>query len=293
MNYQKIYDNLIYKGKHRSPPENIYCEIHHILPRALGGDDNIENLVVLTAREHFIAHRLLCKITRGNDRYKMMWAVWAMTMKNQKRQLTSYQIATARTALGYPKSNSHKKALSLSMKGTLYATHTVGRTQVTNDEVTKYVTDEDLPCYLNNGWRIGRKTYTDKETYKLIADKNKKSFTLRTPDGTVITVTGMKQFCADNKLTPSCLSRVISGELQYHFGYSCPSHDDKFKNIEPLQQKKFQIRDPDGQIIEIVGISQYCRDNNLDSGAISRVLNGKAKQHKLYTSPAYDSKYKR
>ena len=63
--------------------------------------------------------------------------------------------------------------------------------------------------------------------------------------------------------------------------------------IEPLQQKKFQIRDPLGQIVEVVGINQYCRDNNLDSGALSRVLNGKAKQHKSYTAPEHDLKYKR
>mgnify|MGYP000733483175 CR=1 FL=1 len=36
--------------------------IHHILPKCLGGTDDLENLVELTAEEHFVAHQLLVKI---------------------------------------------------------------------------------------------------------------------------------------------------------------------------------------------------------------------------------------
>lgn len=53
-----------------------YVEKHHIIPRSLGGKNTIENLVSLTAREHFICHRLLTKITSGEDRYKMLHAAW-------------------------------------------------------------------------------------------------------------------------------------------------------------------------------------------------------------------------
>lgn len=46
----------------RKKDKNTYYESHHIVPRCLGGNDDKENLVLLTAREHFIAHRLLSKI---------------------------------------------------------------------------------------------------------------------------------------------------------------------------------------------------------------------------------------
>lgn len=60
MDYKRIYNELIYRGKVRILEG--YKEKHHILPKCLGGKDNKENLVELTAREHFIAHQLLHKI---------------------------------------------------------------------------------------------------------------------------------------------------------------------------------------------------------------------------------------
>lgn len=64
MNYQRHYDALIQKALNRSKPEG-YTEKHHIVPRSLGGSDDPINLVVLTAREHAIAHLLLAHIHGG------------------------------------------------------------------------------------------------------------------------------------------------------------------------------------------------------------------------------------
>ena len=60
MDYKRIYDELILKGKERKTISP--CETHHILPRSMGGSDSSENLVDLTPREHFVAHKLLWKI---------------------------------------------------------------------------------------------------------------------------------------------------------------------------------------------------------------------------------------
>lgn len=62
MNYIKIYDNLINIGKNRIFPKDTYYEKHHILPKCMGGGDEPENLVKLTAEEHYLAHQLLVKI---------------------------------------------------------------------------------------------------------------------------------------------------------------------------------------------------------------------------------------
>ena len=37
-----------------------------MLPRCLGGSDDVDNIVILTAREHFIAHQLLVKVYPGH-----------------------------------------------------------------------------------------------------------------------------------------------------------------------------------------------------------------------------------
>ena len=42
-----------------------YSETHHIIPKAMGGPNSKSNLVRLTARQHFVAHRLLTKMTEG------------------------------------------------------------------------------------------------------------------------------------------------------------------------------------------------------------------------------------
>lgn len=62
MNYQKLYDKLIKTRKERQLINKKEYEIHHIIPKCLGGSNEKDNLVFLTPREHFIAHKFLVKI---------------------------------------------------------------------------------------------------------------------------------------------------------------------------------------------------------------------------------------
>ena len=84
MNYEQIYNNIISNAKQRVLEG--YTEKHHIVPRSLGGEDTEENLVNLTAREHFICHWLLAKFTQGDDRYKMLNALRLMRAENPNQQ---------------------------------------------------------------------------------------------------------------------------------------------------------------------------------------------------------------
>lgn len=59
MNYIKHYCNLIRKVESRIPPEE-YTEKHHVFPKSIFGKNN--RIIILTAREHYIAHALLEKI---------------------------------------------------------------------------------------------------------------------------------------------------------------------------------------------------------------------------------------
>jgi hypothetical protein len=59
MNYLKVYCNLIRKAENRTPPEG-YVEKHHTFPKGLFGKN--DRIVILTSREHYIAHLLLEKI---------------------------------------------------------------------------------------------------------------------------------------------------------------------------------------------------------------------------------------
>lgn len=97
MNYSRIYENLIFSAKNRKKPK-CYCEKHHIVPKSMGGDDSKENLVILTAREHFLAHWLLKKIYNNKE---MIYAFHAMTkpVGNNRQRYTSRSFKYAREAM--------------------------------------------------------------------------------------------------------------------------------------------------------------------------------------------------
>jgi hypothetical protein len=82
--YTDTYYSIIYRAKAR-PEIMSYTEKHHIIPKSLGGNNSTENIAILTAREHFICHMLLIKMTAGNDRYKMIHAAIGM------KRMRSYQ----------------------------------------------------------------------------------------------------------------------------------------------------------------------------------------------------------
>lgn len=85
MNYQKIYDSLVEKAKVRGLDKSKhkgYFEIHHIRPLCLGGNDDDTNLVMFTARQHYIAHLLLWKIYPNNG--DLALAAHMMSGKNTK-----------------------------------------------------------------------------------------------------------------------------------------------------------------------------------------------------------------
>jgi hypothetical protein len=79
LNHRKIYDTIILKAKseNRKKHKGTYYEWHHINPKCLGGADVDKNKVLLTAREHYLCHKLLTYIYPKND--KIVDAFFRMT----------------------------------------------------------------------------------------------------------------------------------------------------------------------------------------------------------------------
>ena len=76
--YTKWYFSIVNNAKEN--PRSGYTEQHHIIPRSLGGSNQSDNLVNLSAREYFICHLLLQKMTEGRNKDKMIAAVWGMVI---------------------------------------------------------------------------------------------------------------------------------------------------------------------------------------------------------------------
>ena len=79
--YTHWYYNIINAAKTR--PINGYTEKHHIIPKSLGGTNDKTNIVALTAKEHFICHRLLTKMVTSEFKSKMVYALWIMNASNK------------------------------------------------------------------------------------------------------------------------------------------------------------------------------------------------------------------
>ena len=90
MNYQKLYYSIIEKRKESIPSG--YTEIHHIIPRCLGGTDDKDNLVKLSAKEHFMCHLLLTKMYEYGtiEYYKMCNAFLMMLVTSKDHQNNRY-----------------------------------------------------------------------------------------------------------------------------------------------------------------------------------------------------------
>ena len=78
--YSRIYGEIIERARTRELTN--YCESHHIIPESLGGQDTQSNRVNLTAREHFICHKLLTKFTVGIAKSKMVFALHSMMFRS-------------------------------------------------------------------------------------------------------------------------------------------------------------------------------------------------------------------
>lgn len=118
MNYEKVYRELIGKALIRGKVDG-YKENHHILPKSMGGSNDKLNLVELTAREHFIAHRLLARI---NPESGMVHAVYKMACIDKDRgfyKVTSRVYEVLRKEHAFKVSNDKEAALkkSLATKG--------------------------------------------------------------------------------------------------------------------------------------------------------------------------------
>lgn len=155
MDYQRIYNELITKRK-----KEIflgYVEKHHIIPKCLGGSDNKDNLVSLSAREHFIAHMLLHKIHQCQ---KTAYALWMMQCKSpsyqgeQNHLKNSRMYAWAREEFIKYHTNTHAKGKGNSQFGTRWICN------LKTKENKKIKKEDQIP----NGWIAGRNKW--KPQYK-------------------------------------------------------------------------------------------------------------------------------
>jgi hypothetical protein len=167
MDYKKIYDKIIENRKKNPLTGGEYDETHHIIPRSLGGSDDTENLVKLTAREHFIVHALLAEMYENEsfEWYKMNHAFIMMKVSNdnQCRYINNrlYEYKRLDFSKVMKKSQSGKKN---SQYGKVWVHSKV-------EQSNKKINYSEIELYKSNGWEEGR--IMDFDKYILKSNKPK------------------------------------------------------------------------------------------------------------------------
>jgi len=163
--YTKWYNSIVSSVKARDG----YTEKHHIIPKCLGGTNDKSNLVKLTAREHFICHLLLVKMTDDKGlRAKLAYASMQQSRgsKNKGFKINSKVYEMVRRELseamtGSSKTDEQKIKQSLTMKGRPGHKHTEEHKKYIKEILTgKKKTPEH--CENLRLTHIGRKCPTQK-----------------------------------------------------------------------------------------------------------------------------------
>jgi hypothetical protein len=172
VNYSKIYSDLIESAKLRPnlPLLNDYMEKHHIIPRSMGGSNSKDNIVSLTAREHFVAHWLLWRIHRNRE---MACAFSIMSRTKNKCYYSSRGYEAARKAIaqvqtGKKHTQQARLKISLGLKG-----------RVTSEETKKKLREINLGKKHAPRSQEARKKISEHRKGKTLSEETKKKLSQR------------------------------------------------------------------------------------------------------------------
>lgn len=85
--YSIWYYNIINSSKCQVFLDGNYRELHHIIPKSMGGLNTSDNLIYLTGKQHFICHLLLTKMCIDYTHHrKMVFSFWMMQSMNNKQE---------------------------------------------------------------------------------------------------------------------------------------------------------------------------------------------------------------
>ena len=151
--YYTWYMAIINRAKSRDSI-NGYIEKHHIIPKSLGGHNRKENLVNLSAREHFICHWLLTKCVSVHVE-KTKYALWLMINVQNEHQEHRYKI------------NSRTYQLLKEKLSETFSKQQSGR--IVSEETKRKISETRKRKIAEGSLKVNE----NKEKYKLIAEKKK------------------------------------------------------------------------------------------------------------------------
>lgn len=282
MNYLKAYCNLIRKAENRTHPKS-YTEKHHIFPKSIYGNNN--RIVVLTGREHYIAHALLEKalIKRygKNDKrtIKMTVAFWCMNNQKTKNEyLNSHLYESLRiryidSQKGKKISEEQKKKMSKALKNRIFSEE--HKRKLSEANKGKKQSEE----HRRKSSEVRKGKSLSKETKEKISEANRgKNNPMYGKFGKNHPAYGkIHSKESREKRSKSLKGRVCSKETIEKMKQS-----KKGKNMGENNSKSnwWKLTFKDGNVLILCGIYTWAQKNGYCRQTIGKIYAGKVKTHK-------------
>lgn len=233
--YTRWYYKIVNNAQIRESPQ--IHETHHIIPKSLGGNNMKDNLVDLTLREHFLVHRLLPKMTCGDNAIKMCWALHRM-LYSGKYVPNSYAYEQSRLQfIAMLKSNPKYKTpewLQQHSDNIFKSWENAEGRRIATSKRMKYLWDSGI-LYPRNGARNGMWGKQSWNKGKKLPGTGKrgaenpmaKTFVISSPTGKIEKTNCLKEYCDTNALNYSCMIKVSQGKNKQHRGYTILTKQEK------------------------------------------------------------------
>lgn len=205
MNYERIYNEIIKRSKNRILVE--YKERHHILPKSLGGLDDKTNIAVLTAREHFLCHWLLCRMHKDNkNAYPKMVKAFNMMLRARGATHNRYVPGYSRIY------ETMRKELSIVSKENIGERNSQHGTMWVHNREIKQSKKVISGAVLEDGWELGRVIQWDKCKPVVLKKIPKVRYSVCVYCSAQYPKNGKTKFCSETcKKKISCKPCVING----------------------------------------------------------------------------------
>ena len=168
---------------------------HHIIPRHIGGTDDLQNIVELTIEEHAEAHRILFE-QYGREEDRLAWL--GLSGQIGKDEILWH---LARKQKGVKKPEGHGAKVSAFRKTFKYSEES--KRKISESKKGKKLTQEHKEKVIKSlTGRIQPETQKKK-----VAEKLSKTWKITNPNGETFIIENLRNFCKDNSLDQGNLSR--------------------------------------------------------------------------------------
>lgn len=255
--YYKTYNQLIDKCiqmESEGYPEDMYTEVHHILPKCMGGTDSRKNLIKMPVKYHITAHLLLSCIYPSD-----IGLLRAAILMTTTREGIRVSISTsARLKIEYSNfqkgkilSEETKKKMSKSRKGRIVSDSTKNKISLSEKgkevslDIRKRISD-NLPEMSDDR----RNYYSDITSLRVSDVSNRKKISNTLKNGSK--VYGRKRVIDSegieyNSIKSCANSYNVSSQMLRYWIENCPEKGFRIINNENYLKPK-PIQGPDGTV---------------------------------------------